>query len=108
MLVQTKTQDNFMKTYIANEEELSELIESAVDKAIQKSLPPAIKIATRQKWLTTEEVMKLLKCSRPHVQYLRDSGQLPFRQHRRSIRYDIDEVEAFLNRGIVNSFKSKE
>ena len=91
-----------MKTYIANESELNELIESAVDKAIQESLPGAIQKATRKKWLTTAEVMELLRCSRPHVQYLRDSGQLPYRQHRRSIRYHIDEVEAYLNRGKVN------
>jgi len=92
-----------MKTYIANGAELSDLIESAVDKAIRKTLPSAIQKATRKKWLTTAEVMQILNCSRPHLQYLRDSQQIPFRQHRRTVRFDIDEVEAYLNRGMVNS-----
>ena len=94
-----------MKTYIANEVELSELIESAVDNAIQKNLSSAIEKATRKKWLKSSEVMEILQCSRPHLQYLRNSGQIQFRQHRRTIRYDIDEVEAFLNKGKVNSFE---
>jgi len=71
-----------MKTYIANEAELSELIESAVVNAIQKNLPSAIQKAKRKKWLKTSEVMQLMKCSRPHVQYLRDKGALPYRQYR--------------------------
>ena len=60
-----------MKTYIANEVELSELIESAVDNAIQKNLSSAIEKATRKKWLKSSEVMEILQCSRPHLNYLR-------------------------------------
>ena len=89
--------------YIPTKEELEEAIRKTVRETIQESLPGVIREATRKKWLTTAEVMALLKCSRPHVQYLRDSGQLPYRQHRRSIRYHIDEVEAFLNKGKVNT-----
>ena len=95
-----------MKTYIANGAELNELIESAVDKAIQKNLPSAIRKATRKKWLKSSEVMEILQCSRPHLQYLRDSGQIPFHQHNRSIRFEIDAVEEFLNRGRVNGRSS--
>ncbi len=95
-----------METYISSKTELQDLIESAVDKAIQKNLSSAIRKATRKKWLKSSEVMEILQCSRPHLQYLRDSGQLPFRQHRRTIRYDIDEVEEFLNRGRVKGRSS--
>ncbi|MEX1014263.1 MAG: helix-turn-helix domain-containing protein [Candidatus Paceibacterota bacterium] len=96
-----------METYISSKKELNDLIESAVDKAIQKNLPSAIQKASRQKWLTTSEVMDILQCSRPYVQNLRDSGQLPYRQYKRTIRYDFDEVEAFLNKGKVNSSKNE-
>ncbi len=88
--------------YIPTKDDLKKLIDSAVKNAVQDSLPPAIRQATRKKWLTTTEVMNMLQCSRPHLQYLRDSGQIPFHQHNRSIRYDIDEVEEFLNHGRVN------
>ena len=87
--------------------ELEETIRTAVRKTIEESLPGIIRKATRTKWLRTAEVMEILKCSRPHVQYLRDSGALPFRQHGRTIRYNIDEIEAFLNRGNVNAFNTK-
>lgn len=92
-----------MKIYIPTKEELEEAIRNTVRETIQESLPGAIRKATRKKILTSEEVMEILQISRPKLQYLRDSGQLPYKQHRRTIRYDIDEVEAFLNRGKVNS-----
>jgi len=95
-----------MKIYIPTKEELEEAIRKTVRETIQDSLPPAIRKATRKTWLTTAEVMNMLQCSRPHLQYLRDSGQIPFHQHNRSIRYDIDEVEEFLNRGRVNGRSS--
>lgn len=92
-----------MKIYIPTKEELEEAIRNTVRKTIQESLPGVIRKATRKKILTSEEVMEILQISRPKLQYLRDSGQLPYKQHRRTIRYDIDEVEAFLNRGKVNT-----
>lgn len=91
-----------MKTYIPSKEELEEIIKKAVRNTIEETLPGAIRKATRKKWLNTEEVMKMLQCSRRQVQYLRDSKQLSFSQNGRTIRYDIDEVERFLNRGKVS------
>jgi len=92
-----------MKIYIPTKEELEAAIRKTVRETIQESLPGVIRKATRKKWLKSSEVMEILQCSRPHLQYLRDSGQLPFRQHRRTIRYDFDEVEEFLNRCKVNN-----
>lgn len=97
-----------METYIANKKEMREMIESAVDKAIQKNLPSAIQKATRKKWLKSSEVMEILQCSRPHLQYLRDSKQISFHQHNRSVLFDIDEVQEFFKRGKVKSLKAKE
>ena len=89
--------------YIPNKDELQELIQQSVAKEIQEQLPEAIRKATRKKWLTTAEVMELLQISRRQAQFLRDSKRLPYRQNGRTIRYDIDEVEAYLNRGKVEA-----
>lgn len=86
-----------MNTFIPTKEDLKEIIRDAVQETVDKSLPGAIRKATRKKWLTTDEVMELLQCSRRHVQYLRDSDQLPYSKNGRVIRYDIDDVEEFLN-----------
>lgn len=89
--------------YIPTKDDLEKIVQKAVEKAVDESLPSAIRKSTRKKWLKTSEVMEILQCSRRHVQHLRDSGRLPYRQNRKTIRYDIDEVEAYLNRGKVNS-----
>lgn len=92
-----------MKIELTLPEQFEKLIKNAVEKTVVDSLPTAIRKATRKKWLTTSEVMEILSCTRRHTQSLRDSGRLPYYQNRRTIRYDIDDVEAHLNRGKVNS-----
>lgn len=94
-----------MNAYIPTRKDLEELIEKSVEKSISNSLPGAIRKATRKKWLRTDDVMELLQCSRRHVQYLRDSEQLSFSQNGRTIIYDIDEIEAFLNTHKVEGIK---
>lgn len=83
--------------YIPTRDDLKEIIREAVQQTVDQSLPEAIRKATRKKWLTTDEVMDMLQCSRRHIQYLRDSDQLPYSKNGRVIRYDIDEVEEFMN-----------
>lgn len=91
-----------MNTFIPSKEELEEIVSRTVQYTMNKVLPDAIRKASRKKWLTTDQAMEVLQCSRRHIQYLRDEGKLPYRQHKRTIRYDIDELEAFLNKGKVN------
>jgi len=86
-----------MQAYIPTKEELQKIVKQVVQETFEESIPGAIRKATRKKWLTTEEVMNILQCSRRHVQYLRDSEQLPYSKNGRKIRYDIEDVEAFLN-----------
>lgn len=86
-----------MNAYIPTRKDLQEIIQEAVEQTINKSIPSAIRKATRKKWLTTDEVMEMIQCSRRHVQHLRDSDQLPFSQNGRTIRYDVDDVETYLN-----------
>ncbi len=79
-----------MNVFISTKEEF----EGAIYKAIRE--------ATKRQWLTTNEVMEMLQCSRRHIQYLRDSRQIQFSQNGRTIRYKIEDVEAFLNGRKVN------
>ncbi|NGP75623.1 helix-turn-helix domain-containing protein [Balneolaceae bacterium YR4-1] len=83
--------------YIPTKEELEDIISRVTRETVNEVLPGAIRKATRNEWLTTDDVMEMLQCSRRHVQYLRDSKQLPFSQNGRTIRYHIEDVEAFLN-----------
>ncbi len=94
-------------TYIPSEEELKKIVSECVRDVIEDTLPSAIHKANRKQWVTTTEVMKILQCSRRHVQYLRDSQQLPFTQNGHTIRYKVDEVEAFLNECRVDSIGRK-
>ena len=87
-----------MNAYIPTKEDLEDIISRKVKETVNEVLPGAIRKATRKEWLTTDEVMEMLQCSRRHVQYLRDSKQLPYSQNGRTIRYNIEDVEDFLNR----------
>lgn len=87
-----------MNAYIPSKEELELFIDRAVAKSIMKYLPDAIRKATRKKWLSTDDVMEMLQCSRRHVQHLRDTKQIPFMQNGRLVRYDVEDIEDYLNR----------
>ncbi len=88
--------------FIPTREDLQKIVSEAVRQTVNEALPGAIRKATRKRWLTTDETIEFLQCSRRHLQYLRDSGKLPFTQNGRSIRYDIEQLEAYLNKGKVN------
>lgn len=87
-----------MHAYIPTKKDLEDIISRVTKEIVKEVLPEAIRKATRKEWLTTDEVMEMLQCSRRHVQYLRDSKQLPYSQNGRTIRYNIEDVETFLNR----------
>lgn len=93
--------------YIPTKEELEKIVSRSVKKNIKEVLPEAIRKATRKQWLTTDEVMEILQCSRRHVQYLRDSNQLTYSQNGRTVRYHIEDVEAFLNNHKVERREGK-
>lgn len=83
-------------TYISTQDELKAIVEQAVTKAVSERVPEIIRKATRKEWLTTQEAMKLLDCSRRHLYHLRDTNQIKYHQHGRKILFHIDEIERFL------------
>lgn len=91
--------------YIPDKESMRQLIREAVKETVNEALPGAIRKATRKKWITTDEVADILQVSIRHIQHLRDAKQLPYSQSGRTIRYNIDDVEAFLNNHKVGGRK---
>lgn len=90
-----------MNVFIPTKEELDEAIYKAVQKVMRQEMPEIVRKATRRRWLTTDEVMDMLQCSRRHIQYLRDSNQIPFSQNGRTIRYNVEDVEDFLKKSLT-------
>ncbi|MEX2410758.1 MAG: helix-turn-helix domain-containing protein [Candidatus Paceibacterota bacterium] len=90
-----------MKIILTTEAELKDLIKTSTREILEEILLDIIRKATRKEWLATDDVMDYLKCSRRHVQHLRDSNRLPFSQNGRTIRYYINDVLEYLNRGRV-------
>jgi len=72
------------------------MVNRAVKDALKDILPNVIRQASKKEWLNTDDVMEYLQCSRRHIQYLRDSEQLPYSQNGRTIRYHIDDIDTFL------------
>lgn len=90
-----------MQTFIPTREELEEIISNSVRENMVKALPEVIRIATEKKILRTDDVMKILNCSRRHIQYLRDSGQLSYSQNGRTIIYERSDIENFIDKNKV-------
>ncbi len=55
-----------------------------------------------KKWLKSNEVMKFLKMSNSTLQYMRDSGQLPFTKFGATIYYDRDDIQDIMNANKIN------
>ena len=85
-----------MNIILTTPEELKEMVNRAVKDALKDILPKVIRQASKKEWLKTDEVMEYLQCTRRHIQYLRDSEQLPYSQNDRTIRYHIDDIDTFL------------
>lgn len=85
-----------MRTVVISPEELTELIQNAVERSVEKHVPGVLREATKKQFLTVEELSALTGWSRRTIQYLRDSRQIPFYQDGRRILFKTDEVEKYL------------
>jgi len=75
------------------------IVKKTIENSLEEILPEVIYRVTRQKWLTSSEASMLLQCSKRHLQYLRDSGQLKFYKAGRKIRFHIEDVESYIKGG---------
>jgi excisionase family DNA binding protein len=84
-----------MQTVILTPEELTDLIENAVERSVGKHIPGAIRAAIKKPYLSTYELIQLTGWSRRTIQHLRDSRQLPFYQDGRRIIFKTDDIEKY-------------
>lgn len=95
-----------MEVIVTTREELQELINNAVERTFKDLMPTAIRLAKQKEWLTTDEVMEYLSCSRRTVQYLRDERRITFHQEGRIIRYHIDDISEFMKSNKIEVWNS--
>ena len=86
---------------IPTDKEQERLLENVVTRILDEKLPAIIRKATRKQWLNNKEASKYLGRTTRHLQNLRDTRQINFSQNGKTIRYHIDDLEAYLNKGIV-------
>ncbi len=92
-----------MHTYISTKEELESTIAKAVEQAVSKRLPEVILKVTRKPIYNIDEACELLNVSRRHLQYLRDSQQLPYIQNGRKIYFRAEDLDKFFNANYIKS-----
>ncbi|MFH5885321.1 helix-turn-helix domain-containing protein [Halalkalibaculum sp. DA3122] len=84
--------------------ELLDHLASAVKEAVKEEIPK-MKDSFQKEWLTTEDVMEMLSCSRRTVQNYRDEGKIPFTQEGRKILYPRNGIEQFLSDNMIKAYR---
>jgi len=90
-----------MKVIVTTQEELEGLINTSVEQTFKRLIPNAIRLAKQKEWLTTDDLMEYLSCSRRTVQYLRDKRRISFHQEGRIIRYHIKDVHEYMKKNRI-------
>jgi len=86
-----------MQTYIPTQKELEDTVTKAVFQAVSNVLPEVYRKMSKKPIYNIDEACELLNVSRRHLQYLRDSQQLPYIQNGRKIYFRAEDLEAFFN-----------
>jgi len=92
-----------MELIITNPEKIQELVNDAVAKAVSEVLPRVYRQMYKKPVYTNDEVCELLKVSKRHLQYLRDTEQINYIQNGRKILYRAEDLEAFFNANHINA-----
>ena len=61
------------------------------------------KLDISKKWLKSSEVIRLLKMSNSTLQYLRDTGAVPFTKFGNTIYYDRDDIHEIMYSNKIKS-----
>ena len=85
-----------MALEIISPEDLDKFRDSLL-KDIGELLERERKLSINNKWLRSNELMKILKMSNSTLQYLRDSGQIPFTKFGATIYYDRDDIHEIMS-----------
>ena len=86
---------------IIHPEELRDLVEKALRSTMIEVLPGMLKEADASPYMNLREVTELTGLNARAIAYRRETGQLPFVQHGRLIRYPRAAVLRWLESGRV-------
>ena len=82
--------------FIPTREDLQDLIDQAVSKAVKEQVPEIVREATAKQWLTKQDLKEITGWSDRTIQHLRDSDQIPFSKHGHKILYPRQGIMEFL------------
>jgi len=68
-------------------------------------LPALIRKATQKQYFTISDACELLSCSRRHLLYLRQSGQINFVKNGKKIFFKREDLEAFFDDNYIETVK---
>lgn len=86
---------------VASPEDLKTMVEQAVEAAVMRALPEAVRRATTKPYMTKQELMELTGWSSRQVEYKKSQGQIPFVRQGRLVLFPTEEVHSFLEEGRV-------
>ena len=92
-----------MELIVTSPEKIQELVNQAVSQAVSEVLPKVYRQMYKKPVYSNDEVCDLLKVSKRHLQYLRDTEQITFIQNGRKILYRAEDLEAFFNANQINA-----
>ena len=92
-----------MEAYISTRNELQETVRAAVEQAVISRLPEIIRKVTAKEFYTISEACDILNCTRRHLQYLRDSGQIAYVKSGKKIYFKAEDIERFFDRNYIEA-----
>ena len=90
---------------IISDDDLNMIIQTAIDKALIKSINSLEDKLIKHSYLTKAEVLELTGWSNKTIQKLRDHKQIPFTKHGRKILYPARGIYDFLKLNTVEVSK---
>ncbi len=87
--------------FITSRNELDAAVSEAVEAALTRALPEAIRRATTKPYLTKSELMQLTGWSARQVEYKKSRREIPFIRRGRLVLFPTEDVFAYLEEGRV-------
>jgi excisionase family DNA binding protein len=89
--------------YFPTQQDFEDTIERKFEKLLSDKLPALIRRATEKKYFTISEACELLDCSRRHLLYLRQSGQINYVKNGKKIYFKREDLEAFFDTNYIEA-----
>ena len=94
--------------FITSKDDLDTAVSAAVEAALVRALPEAVRRATTKPYLTKAELVQLTGWSSRQVEYKKAQREIPFVKRGRLVLFPTDEIFAYLEEGRVPARRSGE